>query len=220
MVKPMARTPKGKTAAAVYGGPASARSKRDAILSVAVEVFAREGYEQAKWALVAEKVGIGSTALYHYFESKAHCLLTIIALELERDRDNFVRLTQDDNDPQSSLLRVLEAHFDVSREEALKLRVLTSNFPIIAEARSGAREEETRRYARDLVRQIEDLWTEFIVKGIADGAFAEQDPHLAALAMLGLIRSVWFWFRSGGSVSTQALKDFYTKACLRVISVG
>ena len=36
-----------------------------------------------KWAKIADEVGIGQTALYHYFESKAHCLLTIMSLELE-----------------------------------------------------------------------------------------------------------------------------------------
>jgi AcrR family transcriptional regulator len=59
--------------------PASSRSKRDAILAAATTYFGREGYEDSKWADVAKEVGIGSTALYHYFESKLHCLYVIMA---------------------------------------------------------------------------------------------------------------------------------------------
>ena len=59
--------------------PASSRSKRDDIIAVATELFGRQGYEHSKWADVAKEVGVGSTALYHYFESKLHCLYEIQA---------------------------------------------------------------------------------------------------------------------------------------------
>ena len=50
-------------------GAPSSRSKRAAILETATELFGREGYEDSKWADVAESVGIGSTAVYDDFES-------------------------------------------------------------------------------------------------------------------------------------------------------
>ena len=50
----------------------SSRGKRKDILAVATTLFGRDGYEDSKWADVASAVGIGSTALYHYFESKLH----------------------------------------------------------------------------------------------------------------------------------------------------
>ena len=61
---------------------ARARSAR-VILAAAIDSFGADGYEHTKWAKIADEVGIGQTALYHYFESKAHCLLTIMSLELE-----------------------------------------------------------------------------------------------------------------------------------------
>ncbi len=57
--------------------PASSRSKRQEILTSAIDHFGRDGYEYTKWADIAEDVGFGSTALYHYFESKLHCLFEI-----------------------------------------------------------------------------------------------------------------------------------------------
>ncbi len=53
---------------------ASSRSKRDEILLTATAYFGEYRYETTKLADVAAAVGIGSTALYHYFESKLHCL--------------------------------------------------------------------------------------------------------------------------------------------------
>ena len=65
------------------------RSKRALILRAAIESFGDDGFEHTKWASVADKVGIGQTALYHYFESKVHCLLTIMSSELERSSTTF-----------------------------------------------------------------------------------------------------------------------------------
>ena len=53
------------------------------ILIAATAYFGEHGYEDTKWADVAAAVGIGSTALYHYFESKLHCLYVIMADALE-----------------------------------------------------------------------------------------------------------------------------------------
>ncbi|MGZ4271845.1 MAG: TetR/AcrR family transcriptional regulator, partial [Solirubrobacteraceae bacterium] len=61
-----------QTATASRSPAPSSRNKREAILEVATDLFGREGYEHSKWADVAAAVGIGSTALYHYFESKLH----------------------------------------------------------------------------------------------------------------------------------------------------
>src|ERR1700752_2504316 len=74
----------------------SSRSKRDDILASAPEHFGRQGYEDTKWADIAADVGVGSTALYHYFESKQHCLYVIMDEALEGFRVRFEALTGDD----------------------------------------------------------------------------------------------------------------------------
>src|SRR5215210_7800271 len=68
---------------------ASSRSKRAEIIAVATEQFGRQGYEHSKWADIAQAVGVGSTALYHYFESKLHCLYCIQAEAVRADREKF-----------------------------------------------------------------------------------------------------------------------------------
>ena len=78
--------------------PPSSRSKREDIINVAIEYFGQHGYEYTKWADIAKAVGIGSTALYHYFESKLHCLYEIQALAVEADREKFERVIAEHDD--------------------------------------------------------------------------------------------------------------------------
>src|SRR3954467_7058805 len=94
-------------------GPSS-RSKRADILTTATEQFGRQGYEYSKWADIAREVGIGSTALYHYFESKLHCLYVIQAEAVQSDREKFDRVLAEHDDFEKALVAVLEAAFDLT----------------------------------------------------------------------------------------------------------
>src|SRR5437773_8405392 len=104
----------------------SPRGKREDILAVATTLFGRDGYEHSKWADVAAAVGIGSTALYHYFESKLHCLYEIMAEALEDELEKFERVTKEHDDFVAALVAVLNAAFDLSEHEILRNRLLVS----------------------------------------------------------------------------------------------
>src|ERR1700752_4712637 len=102
----------------------SSRSKRDDILASAPEHFGRQGYEDTKWADVAADVGVGSTALYHYFESKLHCLYEIQVEALEAEHERFERLTAARGDFGPMLVQLMNALFELSEHEVLRNRVL------------------------------------------------------------------------------------------------
>src|SRR5260370_27318514 len=86
-------------------GPArpSPRSKRELILATATADFARIGYRASRWSDVADSVGIGSTALYHYFVSKEHCLFTIIAEGFRDNQDYFEVISPENDDPRAEI---------------------------------------------------------------------------------------------------------------------
>src|SRR5205809_3838482 len=105
---------------------ASSRSKRADILRVATIIFGRDGYEHSKWADVAAEVGIGSTALYHYFESKLHCLYVIMADALETDLKDFERITKESDDYLGALVPVLPRPYVLDEQYVLRNRVLSS----------------------------------------------------------------------------------------------
>jgi TetR/AcrR family transcriptional regulator, cholesterol catabolism regulator len=68
------------------GRPRIEGAKRAEILAAATQRFGRDGYEDTRWADIAADVGVGPTALYHYFESKQHCLYVIMDLTIESFR--------------------------------------------------------------------------------------------------------------------------------------
>jgi AcrR family transcriptional regulator len=206
------------TAAKVVDPDEGPRSKRAAILSIAIRYFGKEGYDATKWSKVAEKVGIGQTALYHYFESKAHCLLTIMRMELERSYEMFVKATAGETDPMAALRAAVRGAYDVSEHDVLRMRILENNSDLLAVKRQSAREEDERAAARQLVHQIETAWTELLERGMDEGVFVRRDARTLALSLLGMIVSVWRWYRPRGTMPLAEIRDMIEDACVRVVT--
>jgi TetR/AcrR family transcriptional regulator, cholesterol catabolism regulator len=193
------------------------RSKRAAILSAATKTFGKNGYDATKWSTVADQVGIGQPALYHYFESKAHCLLTIMRMELERSYEMFVKATDGQPDPMAALRAAVRAAYEVSEHDVLRMRILENNSDLLAVKRQSAREEDERAAARELVHRIETAWTDLLVRGMDDGVFVRRQAHALAMSLLGMIVSVWRWYRPRGAMSLYEIREMIEDACVRVV---
>jgi AcrR family transcriptional regulator len=198
---------------------ASSRSKRADILRVATAIFGRDGYEHSKWADVAAEVGIGSTALYHYFESKLHCLYVIMADALEADLDEFEQITKETDDYVGALVQILRRLYDLDEQEVMRNRVLVSEQFLVGIHRESPREEEARQLARARMRDLEFAWATFLSRGMEQGAIPEADSRLLTRAVLGLHNSVWHWYRPRGPLPLEDVSDFYVRRCLAVLGL-
>jgi AcrR family transcriptional regulator len=183
--------------------------KKEQILEVAIESFGRFGYEETKWADVAAAVEIGSTALYHYFESKQHCLFEIMSKTVAEYRQRFDRIVAENDDWTEALVTLLVDAFDISDRQVMRQRVMVAEFGRIATPRSLPREEAARASARAQTRELEFAWGTFLARGMQQGLLPENDPRLLTRAVLGLYNSVWHWYRPGGTLLLRDVGRFF-----------
>jgi AcrR family transcriptional regulator len=194
-------------------------SKRAAIIDAAIDRFGSDGYEHTKWADVAADVGVGPTALYHYFESKQHCLFVIMDQALVDLGGRFQDLTSGNPDHVAALRAVLADCFDLSAHDAMRNRVLVAEQGLLAHPCASPREEEARQLARLHTREIERAWTLFIATGVESGAVAVSEPRLTARAILGIYNSIWVWYRPQGRVDLDRVAGFFTARILAILGV-
>jgi len=195
-------------------------AKRERILEVATEQFGTHGYEDTKWADIAAAVGIGSTALYHYFESKQHCLFEIMATAVQEFHDRFDRITAAHDDWADALLAVLVDQFDLTEQEVLRNRVLVAEMGLLGVKRELPREEAARSGAREQIRSLEAGWVSFLTRGIREGQLQENDPVLLTRALLGLYNSAFQWYRPDGALSLDTLGRYFVSRELAVIGAA
>src|SRR4029078_3651705 len=103
-----------------------ARSKRQEVLIAATDRFGRDGYEHTKWADIAADIGVGATALYHYFESKQHCLYEIMDEAIERVVSQCVPVTAAEPALRRAIGTVMASCFQLTEHDVLRNRVLVA----------------------------------------------------------------------------------------------
>ena len=191
--------------------------KKEQIVEIATDYFGRYGYEDTKWADVASAVGIGSTALYHYFESKQHCLYEIMAQAVVDFRERFDRSLVENEDWTEALVSVLTSNFELTEQEVVRNRLLVSEMGRIGIKRTLPREEAARSRARTVIRELEFAWGTFLARGMQQGLIPANDPKLMTRAVLGLYNSVWHWFRPGGTLTVEDIGRFIVGRQLAVL---
>jgi AcrR family transcriptional regulator len=190
----------------------SPRNKRAEIVAVATKFFGENGYEDTKWADVATAVGLGPTALYHYFESKQQCLFEILVEAIEDARAEFVRLTE--GDYEAALRTLLRGTFERDDREVCRARVLVAEQGLVRHPRTAPREEDARVRAFALVKEYEGGWREFLAAAMDAGVIPRTDPELLARSLIGFHNSVWQWYRPEGKLTLDEVADFYVPRLL------
>ncbi len=193
--------------------------RRAEILDAAIERFGRAGYENTKWADIADDVGIGPTALYHYFDSKQHCLYVILDEALSEQDERFTSITSGDDDPRDALRAVCADCFELSEREVLRNRVLVAEQALLSGEGSSHREEQARVAGREKTRALELAWTRFLADAMSRGAIPDRDPRMLARAMLGLYNSIWHWYRPDRTLLLPTIAEFFTARMLAVAGV-
>src|SRR5579871_2286067 len=131
-------------------------------MAAAVDHFGRQGYDDTKWSDVAADVGLGSTALYHYFESKLHCLFELMSDTLQTFRVAFDEVTAAHENVAEGVEAMLRRSFDMTEAEVLECRVLVAEQGRISVTRDAVREEEARSLARERTRELELAWATYL----------------------------------------------------------
>jgi TetR/AcrR family transcriptional regulator, cholesterol catabolism regulator len=204
--------------------PRDARSRdegdrRGEILGAAINRFGRNGYENTKWADIADDVGIGPTALYHYFDSKQHCLYVILDEALGDLHERFDAITEAHDDPRDALRALCADSFDLSERDVMRNRVLVAEQVLLSGDSSSQREEQARLAGREKTRGLELAWTRFLANAMDQGAIPERDARMLARALLGLYNSIWHWYRPDQTLLLPTIAEFFSACMLAVVGV-
>ncbi len=218
------------------GSPGVESAKRAEIIDAATRRFGRDGYENTKWADIACDVGVSPTALYHYFESKQHCLFVILGQAMADFSARFEHLVGSDPPPPahlpspftagrephylSTLVAVLRDCFRLTEHDIQRNRVLVAEQGLLMNPRKSPGEEQSRQAARARTRDLQHVWAAFLAGAMEQGAIPDGDPRLLARAILGLYNSVWHWYRPDGIVALPRVAEFFVARSLALAGVA
>ncbi len=165
---------------------------REQLIDIAAQLFDSKGYAQTSINDIARAIGLGRSAVYHYFRNKEEILAALVEAEA---------LTP------SHQLKDLMARTDLSPAERLRRAIVDgirrrlssgSRFILLARLETQIPEELGPLYNQGR-RDIYDFYVRCIVDGIASGEFREVDPKVAAFAVIGMANWTSRWYSPGGA---------------------
>lgn len=165
---------------------AKTKDRRAAIVDIAAQLFAEEGYAAASMSMIAARVGGSKATLYNYFKSKEAIFAAHIQTQCARVQEAMFDVDEDRADIAANL-RLIGAHF----VELILNDTQVANFRnLIAEAQRSP--EVGRAFYEAGPLEGEGRLARHLIAAVARGELAPLDAAVASRQFLALCRSR-FW---------------------------
>lgn len=150
---------------------------RQKLLKAARRLVQRGGFAAASAASVAKESGVAAGTIYRHFPNKSELVAEVFRYATEREVAEVATAAAG----QSAANDKLSAAIEIFARRALLGRQLA--YALIAEPVDPRVEQERLRYRYAYAEVFEDV----IELGIQQGVFVNQDSHISAAAVVGLL---------------------------------
>ena len=185
-------------------------TRRRAIEDAASGLFRHQGYAATSVRDIARVLDMRGASLYAHVASKEDVLWAIVdrvAARFETAADAAVR---DARDPADALDRLVRGHVAVATGDVGEASVFIHEWRHLGEPRRAAVLRRRDAY--------EARFRDAIGAGIADGAFALTDAHLAATFLLTALNGIPTWYRPDGPLGPAEIADRYAELAVRSLT--
>jgi len=174
-------------------------ARRELIIDTSAKVFARQGYHATGIAELCAVNGLGKGAFYHYIGSKEELLAAIHDRVMDEVMVGADRVAAKGGTPTAQLAMLGEELLDVIHRYPDHVWVFLHEFPALTDERA----QQFRVRRREYERRVEAVFK----AGIDAGEFRAIDPHLTAMAWLGMHNYTYLWLKPGGRLTAKDVAE-------------
>lgn len=172
---------------------ATSSRRRDEIIAISEELFARRGFVGTTVRDIADEADLVPASLYHHFPSK-ETIADEIMSRYWNDLFAHCRAVVDARaDPAATLRGLIEVSIRVIGSRLHAARMMLNDWSYLV---------DFLPYMDGNMRTLEGIWTTAIREGMAAGVFrADVDPTVAYRTVMSSVSSVGRWYHHGGRLS-------------------
>ena len=177
-------------------------SNYDKILRATIELMNEKGYHGTSVKMIADKVNVSKSTIFHHFKSKEGILLALFEEAVPAATNEAMLIANDKNLTGSEKLKKwIRHHLNEVATEGEILNVYLRESRFISDSSKAIYKESQRVYANLIVKIIEQIQKE------DKRAFKDLDPKIVAHSILGMYNSAVIWFDNTGKISLDDLAD-------------
>lgn len=164
---------------------------REQLIDIAAELFDSKGYVNTSINDIARAIGLGRSAVYHYFRNKEEILAALVEAEALTPSHQLQELIDTPNlTPAERLRKAIVDGITRRLSEG-------SRFILLARLEAQIPDELGPLYNKGR-RDIYNFYVRCISEGMASGEFREVDPKIAAFAVIGMANWTSRWYSPSG----------------------
>jgi AcrR family transcriptional regulator len=173
---------------------------REQLIDIAAKMFDEKGYAQTGMGDIAQEIGLGRSAVYHYFRNKEEILAALVEAEALTPSHQLQELIDDTSLTASERLRRAVTDGIVRRLSSGSRFLFFTRLEAQIPAHLGGLYNQSRR-------QIYDFYVRCISDGIAAGEFRDVDPKIAAFAVIGMANWTSRWYSPKGPKTPREIAE-------------
>lgn len=184
------------------------RTRREELLAIAGEVFARKGFRNTTVRDIADAAGILSGSLYHHFDSKESMVDELLVPFQEELFGKYDEILASGDDARTKLERAVRVSFEAIDQHPHEVAIFQNDADHLGTF-------ERFGYLADRNAQSRQVWVTLIEEGVRTGVLR---PDLDVTLTYRFIRdTVWVavrWYRPGRGLSHTTVADQYVRILL------
>ncbi|GAA2210154.1 TetR/AcrR family transcriptional regulator [Nonomuraea monospora] len=192
----------------------SASERRDHLVKLAAELFARKGFQATTVREIADEAGILSGSLYHHFDSKETIVDEVLSTFLDDLIARYRAALDTSADARTVLSEMVRIGFGTLEPHRAAITVMQNDWNYL-------RQFERFNYLVKAEDEVEQIWVSQIKAGQAAGLFrSDVDPKLTYRMIRDTIWVAVRWFRPGGRLNTTGLAEHYITVLFDGLATG
>ncbi len=185
---------------------------REQLIDIAAQLFDSKGYVQTNINDIARAIGLGRSAVYHYFRNKEEILAALVESEALAPSHQLQELIQQPGLTPTQRLRQ-------AITDGIRRRLSSgSRFILLARLEAQIPDELGPLYNRGR-RDIYDFYVRCISEGIEAGEFRRTDPKIAAFAVIGMANWTSRWYSPSGARTPDEIAEIIADIALQGLVV-
>lgn len=187
------------------------RRRRGEVLDAAVRIFHAKGYDATSIQDIADEVGILKGSIYYYITSKEDVLFEI----LKDVHEEAFKAVQDavaiDGDPLQRIRAFVATLAQFNADHPERMGIFLHDLRSLSEDRRNEIVHKRDRYDKMLRKMISEGQDQGLV-------CPDIDPKLATLAIMGMINTIYQWYRPTGRLRSRYIGSVYADLVTRALA--
>ncbi|WP_337822206.1 TetR/AcrR family transcriptional regulator [Amycolatopsis sp. A1MSW2902] len=178
------------------------------MISIAADLFARNGYHGTGIAELGTAVGLGRGALYHYIGSKEAVLYAISKEQVDSMNAFAEQLLDRDLEAEELLRQMARGLLRNIAEHRAEWAVFFREYTALT--------GERRDHVITARERYEGYWRQALDNGVR-AKVLRQTPRLLVKGILGMLNYTYLWYESGGELTPDEVADMFLDALIEGI---